>query len=250
VEDIQLREPLFVKPEVGLLEMLGIFQEGQCHMAIVTHDPTCAADHLRRLEEPPAHAGILGIVTLEDVLEKVIQGDITDETDTSGFITALPRGVVTTGLSRKMNRSHTMGELLMDEATGSDRRRSIGRGRSRGHSASRNNLMALNSINVVAGDVRHKARDVSPRDTRNSTPRNSTPRNSLTPLGSSTGHKDFFRDVVDTPVDDVPSSDDEESASGGIRKSGDFVHVANEQTKLLGGVTSKQNNKGAKPRYS
>ena len=60
IEHINLREPLFVKPEVGLLEMLGIFQEGQCHMAVVTHDPSCAADHLRRLEEPPAHACILG----------------------------------------------------------------------------------------------------------------------------------------------------------------------------------------------
>lgn len=65
VEHINLREPLFVKPEVGLLEMLGIFQEGQCHMAVVTHDPSCAADHLRRLEEPPAHACILGTLYLQ-----------------------------------------------------------------------------------------------------------------------------------------------------------------------------------------
>lgn len=232
MENINLREPLFVKPEVGLLEMLGIFQEGQCHMAIVTHDPTCAADHLRRLEEPPGHACILGIVTLEDVLEKVIQGDITDETDTSGFTTSLSRGVVPSSLSRKMGRSHTMGELFAAKedgllSAGSSERRSS-RGRVRGHSASRNNLLALNSINVVAGDVRHKERDATSPSSRSRTPKSR----------SSGAHVDFFRDVVDTVVDEAADSETEE-----------FVHVGpTESTQLMANTTSKNN--GRKPRYS
>jgi len=233
VENINLREPLFVKPEVGLLEMLGIFQEGQCHMAIVTHDPTCAADHLRRLEEPPAHACILGIVTLEDVLEKVIQGDITDETDTSGYISALPRGVVTSSLSRKMGRSHTMGELFAgveDSLTAGGSERRMSRGRARGHSASRNNLLALNSINVVAGDVRHKERDATSPSSRSRTPRGR----------NSGGQGDFFRDVVDTVVDDNPDSETEE-----------FVRVEpTEATHLVANTTSKNHSHSRKPRYS
>lgn len=150
IEDIKLREPLFVRPDVGLLEMLGIFQEGQCHLAVVTSDPTCAAQHLRSGQSPPGHACIQGIVTLEDVLEKVIQGDITDETDTFNMevVGGSRRGVTTTTLVRKINRAHTVGDLLSGDDTVSDRRRS----------RSRTNLNNLSSINVVAGDVRHKER--------------------------------------------------------------------------------------------
>lgn len=159
IADVKLREPLFVRPDIGLLEMLGIFQEGQCHLAVVTADPACAATHLRSGQAPPNHACIQGIVTLEDVLEKVIQGDITDETDTFGVeaVGGSRKGVVTTTLSRKINRAHTVSDLLsggsgsgggLGEDVVSDRRRS----------RSRTNLHALSSINVVAGDVRHKER--------------------------------------------------------------------------------------------
>lgn len=165
-----MREPLFVKPSVGLLEMLGIFQEGQCHLAVVTEDPACAVQHLRAGSAPPSHARVLGLVTLEDVLEKVIQGDITDETDRFGDYEhdAIGSGsakvVVTTQLARKMSRAHLVSDLLTSaggvDSTVANGERRRSRSRSRGRSASRANLLALSSINnVVAGDVRHKERD-------------------------------------------------------------------------------------------
>lgn len=204
----------------------------------------------------------LGIVTLEDVLEKVIRGDITDETDTSDFITSLslPRGVVTTSLSRKMGRSHTMGELFAhtDETglTSSSERR-LSRGRTRGHSASRNNLLALSSINVVAGDVRHKERDATSPSGRRSlshTPRvraslgESTKSNYSTT--SSAGAGDYFSDVVDTVVVDEGVHSEYDSAGSGpdspinrVRINEEFVHVPpTESTHLLGNTTTKQNN--------
>ena len=219
IGDIKLREPLFVKPEVGLLEMLGIFQEGQCHLAIVTEDPTCTVQHLRAGHAPPHYARVLGLVTLEDVLEKVIQGDIVDETDTAGdfSIESPSRGVVatTTTLARKMNRAHTVSDFFADATTISSNT-SDTRRRSRGRSNSRVSLTALSSINVVAGDVRHKDRDTSPtRAWSVSTPTSGKTFGSpctattlgggtslgcsqLTPL--STSHNDFFSDVVDAHV--------------------------------------------------
>lgn len=171
IADIKLREPLFVRPDIGLLEMLGIFQEGQCHMAVVTADPACAAEHLRSGHVPPAHACIQGIVTLEDVLEKVIRGDITDETDTFGLEVAgggggaSRKGVVTTTLVRTINRAHTVGDLLGSGGVGRDSLglgsagddTLLGRRRSRSRS-SRKSITELSSINVIAGDVRHKER--------------------------------------------------------------------------------------------
>jgi hypothetical protein len=171
LEDFKLREPLFVKPSVGLLEMLGIFQEGQCHLAVVTDDPSCAVDHLRAGRAPPPYARVRGLVTLEDVLEKVIQGDIVDETDRFGDLgdmtdgdasSPLHAGVVTTALVRTMTRSHLTGEMMLNDVVADghtiERRRS--RSRSRGRTSSRANILALKSIdNVVAGDVRHKDRD-------------------------------------------------------------------------------------------
>lgn len=164
-----------MKPDVGLLDMLGIFQEGQCHLAVVTADPSGAVRHLRAGHAPPYAARILGLVTLEDVLEKVIQGNITDETDRFGDninnnhsngsddnLESPPKGVVTTTtLVRKISRSRTASstsEFFSDSVLSDsvlDRRRS----RSRGRSSSRGSLSILSSINVVAGDVRHKERD-------------------------------------------------------------------------------------------
>ena len=161
IENIKLREPLFVKPEVGLLEMLGIFQEGQCHLAVVTADPQLAVEHLRACSAPPAAARMLGIVTLEDVLEKVIQGDITDETDAfntevgagGGMGGGLHKGVVTTQLARKIHRNNQSSDVL-EELSPADKRRSLSRGRAGSrHSLS---MLSLTSVNAVAGDVRHK----------------------------------------------------------------------------------------------
>jgi len=64
--------PIYSIPQVpaimSLFELLNSFQEGACHMAVVMD-----------MESQPAAP--VGIVTLEDVLEELIQEEIVDETD-------------------------------------------------------------------------------------------------------------------------------------------------------------------------
>jgi len=71
IETLTLRKPLFVRPSLPLLELLRLFQEGRCHLAMVTLDPALAASGFQNEKRQEGRATILGIVTLEDVLEKV-----------------------------------------------------------------------------------------------------------------------------------------------------------------------------------
>lgn len=81
VDDLNMREPLFVKPNLHLMNMLTVFKNNLCHMAIVTNDPLQAIRCLREKRRPTGDAIAIGIVTLEDVLEKILQSEIVDETD-------------------------------------------------------------------------------------------------------------------------------------------------------------------------
>ena len=81
VGSLFLHQPIIVKPNVGLLEMLTVFREGHRHLAFVSEDPMQCRFELHE-ERPPKHyARVLGMLTLENVLEKILQDDIIDETD-------------------------------------------------------------------------------------------------------------------------------------------------------------------------
>ena len=76
VETLPIRQPFFVKPGLRLLEMLSMFREGRCHMALVTHDPIGAMKCMAEGKRPSSEkCSVIGIVTLEDVIEEIIQGD-------------------------------------------------------------------------------------------------------------------------------------------------------------------------------
>ena len=81
IESLYLREPLVVRPTLGLLEMLNMFREGECHLALVSKDPMKALKSIKDGNRPMESASIVGMVTLEDVIEKMIQYEIVDETD-------------------------------------------------------------------------------------------------------------------------------------------------------------------------
>jgi hypothetical protein len=194
-------------------------------MAIVTADPATTVQHLRAGHPPPHAARVLGLVTLEDVLEKVLQGDITDETDAFGDYDSPHKGVMTTTMVRKINRVQSVKDLYTDNGSGGSaaehrRARSISRGRT----SSRANLSTLSSLNVIAGDVRHKERDSSSPmlASRRSSNRLSvevdiSPRSdlSLGRLSNSTPahHEDFFSDVVDKHVMEVEIETDKEDTN-------------------------------------
>lgn len=83
IENLKLREPLCVKPTIDLMDLLTLFQEGNSHLAMVTPNPLGTLECLRQGTRPTEKEAVIGIVTMEDVLEKLIQRDILDETDVS-----------------------------------------------------------------------------------------------------------------------------------------------------------------------
>lgn len=74
--DTLAHKPLIVPNSSPLIQLLRTFQESRRHLAIVVDE----------------HGSVLGIVTMEDVIEEVV-GDILDESDTKGMdMSKLPDG--------------------------------------------------------------------------------------------------------------------------------------------------------------
>lgn len=78
ISSLELVKPLYAKPNTPLLQMLNIFRDGTCHMALVSGD---FISSIINTETEDSNISILGMVTLEDVIERMIQDDIMDETD-------------------------------------------------------------------------------------------------------------------------------------------------------------------------
>jgi CBS domain containing-hemolysin-like protein len=93
---IKLTAPIVVDPNTPALDLLGEFRKGKSHMSFLTHDvqrlieilAICNSDGyrpsirnriLKDKKQQPVR--VLGMVTLEDVLEKMINIEILDEDD-------------------------------------------------------------------------------------------------------------------------------------------------------------------------
>ena len=87
---LPLLVPFCVSLTMNLVDLINVFQApsirgkgGHCHMAIVCSKPLLAEQALDRGEPIPEEAGVMGLVTLEDCLEELLQEEIYDETDHS-----------------------------------------------------------------------------------------------------------------------------------------------------------------------
>ena len=89
VSTLSLRRPMFVSPHLTLYDCLNEFQRGVSHLAIVCEQPQLAEEKSKAGEELPDEIGIRGIVTLEDLLERLIKEEIVDETDPHGVMAEL-----------------------------------------------------------------------------------------------------------------------------------------------------------------
>lgn len=89
---IKLRPPLVIHPRMNAIDLLREFRKGRSHMAFITEYVEQYQKKLGLnqensymensiLVEQKAHVKILGIVTLEDILEKMINIEILDEDD-------------------------------------------------------------------------------------------------------------------------------------------------------------------------
>ena len=84
VSSLTMYEPPCVSPRASLSEALSIILSGKrksSHMALVCTDPEMATNALRNTRPVPVEAGVLGIITLENILEELIQEPILDEKD-------------------------------------------------------------------------------------------------------------------------------------------------------------------------
>lgn len=100
--EVTLRKPIFISSNEKLEVLVKEFSKGKSHMAIVTDDPEKMEDYLNGLEEVAGEvsmldgdfldpdkssrlqkepAKVLGIITLEDLIENIMEEDILDEAD-------------------------------------------------------------------------------------------------------------------------------------------------------------------------
>lgn len=82
ISDLHLRKPIVVDPDYSCYALLNEFQKGKSHLAILTRQ----ASYVRQCwaankDIDPSLVEFKGIVTLEDVVEELIQEEIEDETD-------------------------------------------------------------------------------------------------------------------------------------------------------------------------
>lgn len=84
---INLKKPLVISPRMNLLDLLREFKKGKSHMAFITEQVKELQRKLdnqgliRNDKERTKEVQIIGIVTLEDVIEKMINIEILDEDD-------------------------------------------------------------------------------------------------------------------------------------------------------------------------
>ncbi|GMH55772.1 hypothetical protein TrRE_jg10934 [Triparma retinervis] len=81
VSSLMLRSPLCVPPTRVLSDLLNDFQSASTHLAIVCLKPELAHNCLTRDQPIPKECKILGIITMEDIIEELLQEEILDETD-------------------------------------------------------------------------------------------------------------------------------------------------------------------------
>jgi len=77
-----LLTPPCVSPKMNLVELVNLFQTGRYgHFALVCARPYVGTKALNEGKAVPPAAGLMGVVTLEDVLEELLQEEIYDEKD-------------------------------------------------------------------------------------------------------------------------------------------------------------------------
>lgn len=88
LRDVPLRAPLVAHPDAGLLETLNAFQAGRSHLALVTrHGARLRRAWREGRDVRPGSVEILGVVTVEDIVEELLGEEIRDEAEYGAELT-------------------------------------------------------------------------------------------------------------------------------------------------------------------
>eukprot|EP00457_Paulinella_chromatophora_P003772 gb/GEZN01003780.1/.p1 GENE.gb/GEZN01003780.1/~~gb/GEZN01003780.1/.p1 ORF type:complete len:521 (-),score=90.89 gb/GEZN01003780.1/:536-1927(-) len=86
VRSLGVRQPLYVRKDCGLLELLGKMQRKHKHFAVACDRPDLVIKAIKDKQEIPPHVHMAGIITIEDVLERMLKEAIEDEIDSRGGV--------------------------------------------------------------------------------------------------------------------------------------------------------------------
>merc|ERR1711920_136063 len=120
VEDLEMAPMVLAHPDIPMLDLLNKFQADRCHIALVTSSPEVVRDAWLNNKVVPPDVHMMGIITLEDIIEKLIQEDIFDEQDERDYsptmsATQTPRVTVHRTLSpHKKGISKRMASAIND----------------------------------------------------------------------------------------------------------------------------------------
>ena len=81
VASLRLRRPCLMDPSTSMFDALNVFQTGHSHMALITPHAKEISASWNEGSDVPEHVTILGICTIEDVIEELIGEEVLDETD-------------------------------------------------------------------------------------------------------------------------------------------------------------------------
>lgn len=81
LSSMSLKEPLVVGAAQSLLDVLSVFQTGHSHIALVSELPDDLRVSIAFKRPPSPDAAAIGILTIEDIFEAMIQSEIFDEDD-------------------------------------------------------------------------------------------------------------------------------------------------------------------------